>query len=714
MEAEQVYEEARSLMAERRFAEGLEKMRALVDANPDDPDIQMHYGEALIAAGQPSLAVWPLSRAMRDPDHLVPAGLLLARAQVWAGSAADAIQTATRVLDADAENKDALLIRIEANLRENMEERALEDLDRAEALGLDPARVDLLRLDALLGLEREAEAEALLAKLSAQADEMRETDPENAARVCAGTATFTYERGDLEGAKKAFEACLDADETIYPVLSRAAIAFFDEIGEPERSLDVLKRRFEYEPERLDLRVQYVDRLQAMGRKAEAEGLLLQATETQPDAWAALTDLYATEGDIEQALGALDRVIAADPTKREDRLFTRADFLLALGRLDEAERILDQLEVPAHRALIGARIAYARGDVDRAIEHFEEGIRLWPDNPDARFLAARAYEKKGEWAKAAAHYREGARLDTPHYESSMALAGLQQALGDVKGVHFLLARLADKYPSDPKVMERVIRFGWDTGSAELAGRMLNQLSRIPGQSGRAAALLAGQLEKTEGPEAALAALDKTKFDFLAPVHFEALEARMHLLVALDREQEALGIVGQALERSPGSPDLLMLRASVHEALGDIAAARADLEAAGRGDPTDAAPWLKLARLAEAAGDKEAARALYEKAVPLEAVEESDNDIPHTTASVALGRLELDAGELDAARERLRGVLSEDPRNGRAAWLLLQCYETGTGSSALGDTERKDLAVRASLFDHRPETVEYLKRIAGAQG
>ena len=144
------------------------------------------------------------------------------------------------------------------------------------------------------------------------------------------------------------------------------------------------------------------------------------------------------------------------------------------------------------------------------------------------------------------------------------------------------------------------------------------------------------------------------------------------------------------------------------------ADADLEAAGRGDPTDAAPWLKLARLAEAAGDKEAARALYEKAVPLEAVEESDNDIPHTTASVALGRLELDAGELDAARERLRGVLSEDPRNGRAAWLLLQCYETGTGSSALGDTERKDLAVRASLFDHRPETVEYLKRIAGAQG
>ena len=92
MEAEQVYEEARSLMAERRFAEGLEKMRALVDANPDDPDIQMHYGEALIAAGQPSLAVWPLSRAMRDPDHLVPAGLLLARAQVWAGSAADAIE----------------------------------------------------------------------------------------------------------------------------------------------------------------------------------------------------------------------------------------------------------------------------------------------------------------------------------------------------------------------------------------------------------------------------------------------------------------------------------------------------------------------------------------------------------------------------------------------------------------------------------------------
>ena len=46
-------------------------------------------------------------------------------------------------------------------------------------------------------------------------------------------------------------------------------------------------------------------------------------------------------------------------------------------------------VPAHRALIEARIALARGDLDKAIERFEEGIRLWPDNPDARYLAAHA-------------------------------------------------------------------------------------------------------------------------------------------------------------------------------------------------------------------------------------------------------------------------------------------------------------------------------------
>src|SRR5690606_11610482 len=46
-------QEARELIGDRRFGEGLAKMRALVEANPDDARLQALYGEALLASGQP-------------------------------------------------------------------------------------------------------------------------------------------------------------------------------------------------------------------------------------------------------------------------------------------------------------------------------------------------------------------------------------------------------------------------------------------------------------------------------------------------------------------------------------------------------------------------------------------------------------------------------------------------------------------------------------
>jgi tetratricopeptide (TPR) repeat protein len=583
-------------------------MRGLVDANPDDARLQMLYGEALIASGQPSLAVWPLARAMRSPEHLVHSGLLLARAQRDTGSGIDAIQTATRVLEVDPDNEEAILLRAQAHLGESLEDRALEDLDLAEKLGSDKAMLDLLRLDALLGLGREEDAEKLLAELTVEAEAMREDEPDKAARLCAATATFTYERGRIEEAKKRFDECLEGDGFLHWTLVQAATDFFDKHGELERTTELLKRRFDHDPTILEARVMYADRLQRVGRLDEAEALLLEATDEQKAAWMALADLYAIAGDVRKALGALDKAIEASPKPPEDWLFSRADFLLALGEVDQAEKAVEAIEIPAHRALLKARIAMARGRLEEAIREFEEGIRLWPDNPDARYLAARVYERKGDWKQAAAHYREAARMEPPHYASSLALAELQRALGDMEGVSFLLLRLGDKHPNDAKVIEKLIEHAGDTGNAELGLRMMTHLSRLRGQAPHAVALAAERMELAEGPEAALAAIDKTGLDVLEPANVEALEARCRLLIALDREADASQAIERALEKAPDSARLLVLRAFVHREAGRIEPARADLEQARRIDPEHLPAVLELASLEAAEGNPDVARTL----------------------------------------------------------------------------------------------------------
>jgi tetratricopeptide (TPR) repeat protein len=707
MDPDQKMEEATQLIAARRYREGLEIMQGLVEASPGDARLQLHYGQALIASGQMSLAVWPLSRATRDPEYLVPAGLLLARAQFRAGSGIDAVNTATRVLEAEPDNEMALFIRVEALLSENLEERALEDLDRLEAISDDTASVVLLRLDALLGLRREDEAEALLSEMAEKAEAMRAEDPVNAARLCAATSTFTAERGDIDGARERFAACLESEGVEHMVLARAAIDFYDRIGEAKLATDIFLRRFEEHTDRLALRVEYANRLQQIGRADEAEKLLLEVTESEPAAWAALADIYAVAGRLRDAVNAFDHVIENAPGDKEDWLFTRADFLLALGEIEAARETLALLEVDAHRALLTARIALAEEDFETAARQFEEGLRLWPDNASARYLAGRTYERLGKWSQAAAHYREAARMQEPHFEASIALADLQSALGDFEGVQFLLSRLAEGDPANPEIAERMLRFAWDSGSKDLATRTLTQLNRIPRTAPRVTAMLAERLAEKEGAEAALKFLDQSPLDPGRPAHFELLEARVELLIALERAQEALAEVDEALGRTPDSVALKVLRATALRSMGDLDAASHELRAAAAADPGFLPAPLELARLEAAAGRPEQARRHYEEAERLEQSSATMEDPGESVAALALARLDLDAGRVDAARSRLRALLRRDPRQGEAAWMLVQSY---SDPQELGEEERTDLTLRAAVFARNEEAQDLLRRAA----
>lgn len=76
----------------------------------------------------------------------------------------------------------------------------------------------------------------------------------------------------------------------------------------------------------------------------------------------------------------------------------------------------------------AWILQKRGDVDEAIFHYNEAIRIKPDHEMAHFNVALLYQKKGENVNAERHYMEVIRLNPRKVDSYLNLALLYQTQG----------------------------------------------------------------------------------------------------------------------------------------------------------------------------------------------------------------------------------------------------------------------------------------------
>lgn len=698
-------EQATQAVEERRYDEALSTMRQLIERHPDDPHTQRLYGEVLIATGQPSLAVWPLSRAMKDPEETIPAGLLLARAQLAGGSDADAIKTATRVIDLDPDNAMAYLLRARAHLSQNMEEETIADIDAAIARGVEDDTIEFMRLLAYLGQGEVEQAEQLLETLHSRAVEEVESNPRRAAEVCAATAMFAYESGDRPLAEERFAACLDDRGLRNRLLVDTALRFYDEIALHDQGTDILRRRFEADERNLTARVEYAERLRRGRKGEEAEALLLEAAGTQPAAWAALVDFYVRGEEFVKALDALDRAIEANPDPPDGWYMSRADFLIILGRLDEARRSLADVKLEVHRAVIEGRLMLARGELRGAARRLEEALGMWPDNPDVRYLAGHAYERLGDWGRAASHFREAARMDPPHAPSSRALADIQKAVGDGEGRAFVLHRLLEVDPFDADAIEGVLDQARAAGAIELTREMFARLSEIPGMRGRAIANVARARAKAGGPEAGLKAIDAAGADLAAPDLFEALEARVGYLEALGQRRKAIAQVDTLLARRAESSDLHALRGRLRLSAGDLAAAQQDLQRAVELDPDSLRARLGLAAVEEAAGNLPGARTQLEQAVDLE----REATAHESEAALALARFEIRSGETEAGRDRLRAILEEHPRHGEAALALADSLlEEGDPESP--SVELVDVARRAALFEASPRARQLSARLA----
>ena len=210
---------------------------------------------------------------------------------------------------------------------------------------------------------------------------------------------------------------------------------------------------------------------------------------------------------------------------------------------------------------------------------------------------------------------------------------------------------------------------------------------PEHWGAAVAALGEGVRERSGPKAALKAMKAAKpLDLSDPIQVEALAAIVEDLAATGRAKEGLALVDAGLRKHPDDAAFLAVRGRALQLSGaPVASVREAFERALALDAKNGRALVGLARLEADAGAKEAALALYDRA------------------------LATDANEATAAREAASGagrrwVVPAKPSSGWRLLLEEHPYDAGAARAlaelrlARGENDERtlELARRAVAF------------------
>jgi tetratricopeptide (TPR) repeat protein len=514
-------------------------------------------------------------------------------------------------------------------------------------------------------------------------------------RLCVANAMFAYEKGEQEDSEAQFAACLESYPGSQVVIS-AAVNFYDQIGQKERATETLRAAFENTQEPQFARAM-IRRMGNMGDQEEQERLLVTEAEERPSAgtWFALGDFYVSREKYEEACTAFEQAVEAGRNPAPMVRLAYADTLIQAERFEDAKRATAQIEDEALRALLEGRILLGQGDPSGALQAFEEGIKLWPNNPTARFLAGEAAEQIGDFDRAISEYRESVRSDAGKTNAGYRLAQLLVALGSEAAASTVLSRHTSAHPKDIDATLLLIRLSHRSGSRDAANRGLRKLNSLPGKAPLALAERVAIIAAGAGPEAAVNAGSNTQLDLTAPKNAAVVRALLKQLAALGQHDRAKELVAAALAANPDAAVFYALEAQALRASGGSnEEIRTSLEAAVERDPEYVAALVDLAAMTAADGETDAAMAMYDRAIAADPI----NPRPVRESAALLES----SGELDKAMDRLKKRLEARPLDAWAA----------SGLARILATQGKDLdqalkfAKRADFFANDPEASETL--------
>ncbi|MDC0934956.1 tetratricopeptide repeat protein [Pirellulales bacterium] len=314
---------------------------------------------------------------------------------------------------------------------------------------------------------------------------------------------------------------------------------------------------------------------------------------------------------------------------------------ALAKSEEEQRDIDTRF--AHECFGIARVLQARKQLKQSIEYYRAGLSVVSEDATAHYYLALAFDEDGQYERALEHLRQCLQYQPGFTNAGLKLASILREHQQNEEAVALLRRTIQAEPGSPEAHFQLgMALAGDGYFQEALQSFLHVLELRPHHREglvNAAALMA-RLGRYSG---ALEHYERVLRE--PPRQVEVLLGYGGILLKLDQTARAAEVFEEVVQRRPDSAPghLALARALLQD--GQVAAAAEHLESAGRIDPRNPTPMLRLAWLRATAQDPAARngkQALY-IAEQLRGLAQGKHPIVWDTLSAAHAEL----GDFDAA-------------------------------------------------------------------
>jgi tetratricopeptide (TPR) repeat protein len=692
--------EARAQQERGRPGQPLELLERLAAEQPDHPEVNFRLGVAMLAAGRATEAVFPLHRATESDEYAVTAGLMLASTLSQTRNFTEALRAADRVLERDPEQELALMLRASAAVELHDGVIALEAVDRLLERSPGNRNYQLLHALALAEDRRLDDAEREFHEL---VDGDFEGEPQVRTQVCTARARFLFEkRKDSDSAVASVRDCIDRDPNDVGTLA-ALVGMLHEFERREDLVAILEQAVEKNPDARNLREALITQLAELDRADEARRLAEEWADEVDDAqsWLSVANLRRRGGDVAGAFEAIERVMAtAGPRPGDEILFSRAELLLELGRVEEAEAQAESIQTELYKTVLEGRFAQQRGEHARALELYGKAAIEWPHNFGMRVLAARAAFALGDTDRARSDLLEATRQAPKETDAALWLAHIAFVEGRYnEAVNFARRHISERGTRDPSAHVLIAETLAAGNRTKEALAILESLAQERDGAFRGVAFaVAARLQARRDPTGALAEFERklreAKLDLAEPAQLSALNQLVELQIKTGGAEDARRRLETLLKEHPDEASLIALRGRVALVEGRFDAAEQDFARALELSPEAAAAQAGLALLQRERGELAKATESMRRAA---ASAPAEADYAYMAA-----RMTLDLGERAEARKLLEAVARDHPGSAAAANdLAFLLAEDGVDLD-----EAQQHAERAVRLQPAPETFDTL--------
>lgn len=685
--------EIRAIQAGGKFDASIKPLRVLLTAEPDHPEANYRLGVALAQTARASLALWPLMKAANSDEFGVQAGLLLTATLISQESYEEAIRSINRVIEREPDNLSALYARASAFIGGARPADALTDAEHVLKIKPGDGQGHAIKMAALLDLKRYEEAEASQIELVGITESGTSVD--QAARACGVLARFYADQNDNEKSLATHEVCLEKYPD-HPMVRAWASEFFTITGDVDRAINLWRAAVDSNPEDFELRTTLANLLSSSDRVEEAEEIM-QATAELFDtarAYQQLSRIYMLNDKPTQAREALETALSRTKNEPDSLRFTVGDLFIEEGDLDSAEEVANSLKEPSYRHLLKGAILLARNLPEEALKQFDAGLRLWPNNGRARYLAGVAAQRSGDHDRATIEFRESVRVSETETDASLQLARIYYTMGQYSTARQFAARHVANRPFDsPEAHIIDARSAVGLGQMPAAFMILDGLQKTI-FAATAVAERASMLNKQHGPGPAIETIEKANLDLTLLSNTPAVRAYVDYLITADRKNDAVTAADALLKNNVDNVEAMEIKGRVLALVGRTSEAEAIIDKAIELQPEFAAALHMKGKLVAAAGDLDRAVTYFDKAA---AADFNNPNYAYDAANLLKGQ-----GKIDEAIERLRVLVAAEPghiaANNDLAWYLA---ETG------GDLDIALAAAnRAASRDPNADTLDTL--------